>query len=48
MIPPVTGGAGHRILELREEPFAPRILTELASACRFRGRCGLGFLGRTR
>ena len=49
VIPPVSGGAAERILELRDEPFAPDILAELE------GRLAtpedgavVGFIGRTR
>jgi molybdopterin synthase catalytic subunit len=49
VIPPVSGGAEERILDLRDEPFAPDILAELEA------RLGtpedgavVGFIGRTR
>jgi molybdopterin converting factor subunit 1 len=49
VIPPVSGGAEERILELRDEPFAPDILADLEA------RLGtpadgatVGFIGRTR
>ena len=48
-IPPVSGGAGRRILELRDEPFPPTILADLAGhlATPADGAV-VGFLGVTR
>jgi MoaE-MoaD fusion protein len=52
MIPPVSGGsggAGGRILELRDEPFDAAILTELADRLATpEDGAVVGFLGRTR
>ena len=49
MIPPVSGGSGVRIVELREEPFDTRILAELADRLADPGDGAVvGFLGRTR
>ena len=49
MIPPVSGGAGHRILELRERPFDASILADLADALSVpEDGAVVGFLGRTR
>jgi molybdopterin converting factor subunit 1 len=49
MIPPVSGGESRRILEIREEPFGPELLAELAR--RLPGDddgAVVGFLGVTR
>jgi len=49
MIPPVSGGDGRRILELRESPFDSAILAELADALSVaEDGAVVGFLGRTR
>jgi MoaE-MoaD fusion protein len=49
MIPPVSGGSGARVLELREAPFGAGILTELADRLADPGDGAVvGFLGRTR
>jgi len=49
VIPPVSGGAEERILELRDEPFAPDILAELeARLATPEDGAVVGFLGRTR
>ncbi len=49
MIPPVSGGSGARVLELREAPFAAGILTELTERLADPGDGAVvGFLGRTR
>ena len=49
MIPPVSGGAGRRILELREAPFSAAILGELADRLAVpEDGAFVGFLGRTR
>jgi MoaE-MoaD fusion protein len=49
MIPPVSGGAGRRILELRATPFTTAILAELADALAIpEDGAVVGFLGRTR
>lgn len=49
MIPPVSGGAGRRILELRETPFTSAILAELADGLALpEDGAVVGFLGRTR
>jgi MoaE-MoaD fusion protein len=49
MIPPVSGGAGQRILELREAPFSNAILGELADRLVDPGDGAIvGFIGRTR
>jgi molybdopterin converting factor subunit 1 len=49
MIPPVSGGDGRRILELRETPFTTAILGELADALAVDDDGAVvGFLGRTR
>lgn len=48
-IPPVSGGAPMRILELREEPFAPGILEELTARLMIPADgAAVGFLGVTR
>jgi molybdopterin synthase catalytic subunit len=48
-IPPVSGGVGERILELREEPFDAGILGELADRLATpEDGAVVGFLGRTR
>ena len=49
MIPPVSGGDGRRILELRAEPFGTDIVTELADALVIDADGAVvGFVGRTR
>jgi MoaE-MoaD fusion protein len=49
MIPPVSGGAGRRVLELRAEPFGATVLAELAEALAVpEDGAVVGFLGRTR
>ena len=49
MIPPVSGGGGHRILELREDSFDASILADLADALSVpEDGAVVGFLGRTR
>jgi MoaE-MoaD fusion protein len=49
MIPPVSGGDGRRILELRDAPFTTTILAELADALAVpEDGAVVGFLGRTR
>jgi molybdopterin synthase catalytic subunit len=49
MIPPVSGGSGSRVLELRDEPFGAGILSELADRLADPGDGAVvGFLGRTR
>jgi molybdopterin synthase catalytic subunit len=49
MIPPVSGGDGRRILELRDAPFTTTILAELADALAIpEDGAVVGFLGRTR
>ena len=49
MIPPVSGGATVRILELRETPFDASILTELTDRLATpEDGAAVGFLGRTR
>ena len=49
MIPPVSGGEGRRILELRAEPFGTSIVTELADALAIDADGAVvGFVGRTR
>jgi molybdopterin synthase catalytic subunit len=49
VIPPVSGGAETRILELRDEPFAPDILAELeARLATAEDGAVVGFIGRTR
>ena len=49
MIPPVSGGAARRILELRAEPFGTSIVTELAEALAVDvDGAVVGFVGRTR
>ena len=49
MIPPVSGGAGERILEIREERFDGGILAELIDRLATPGDgAAVGFLGRTR
>jgi MoaE-MoaD fusion protein len=49
MIPPVSGGSGATLLELRETPFATDILAELADRLSDPGDGAVvGFLGRTR
>jgi MoaE-MoaD fusion protein len=49
MIPPVSGGSGARIIELREDAFDARILAELADRLADPGDGAVvGFLGRTR
>jgi molybdopterin synthase catalytic subunit len=49
MIPPVSGGAGETILEIREEPFDAGILAELIDRLATPGDgAAVGFLGRTR
>jgi molybdopterin converting factor subunit 1 len=49
MIPPVSGGAGRRILELRAQPFGSSIVTELADALAIDADGAVvGFVGRTR
>jgi molybdopterin synthase catalytic subunit len=49
MIPPVSGGAGPKILEIREEPFDAGILAELIDRLATPGDgAAVGFLGRTR
>ena len=49
MIPPVSGGTGRRILELRERPFTAAILQELADGLAVpEDGAVVGFLGRTR
>src|SRR4029077_2859422 len=49
MIPPVSGGAGRRILELRVAPFSPAILGELAEDLAVpEDGAFVGFLGMTR
>lgn len=48
-IPPVSGGSGHRILELQEVPFAPTILSDLeARLATDEDGAVVGFVGRTR
>src|SRR5262245_16267436 len=48
-IPPVSGGAGERILELRDEALAPDILSELeARLATPEDGAIVGFIGRTR
>jgi MoaE-MoaD fusion protein len=48
-IPPVSGGAGRRIIELRETPFTSAILGELGDRlARPEDGAVVGFLGRTR
>jgi len=49
VIPPVSGGARNRILELRDEPFAPDILAELETRLATpNDGAVVGFIGRTR
>jgi molybdopterin synthase catalytic subunit len=49
VIPPVSGGAKERILELRDEPFPPQILAELeARIATPEDGAVVGFIGRTR
>lgn len=49
MIPPVSGGVGRRILEIRDEPFDASILGELADRLAVpEDGAFVGFLGRTR
>jgi molybdopterin synthase catalytic subunit len=49
LIPPVSGGAGRRILELRAEPFDVAILAELSDALAVpEDGAIVGFVGRTR
>jgi MoaE-MoaD fusion protein len=49
MIPPVSGGSGVRLLELREAPFDAGILGELTDRLADPGDgAAVGFLGRTR
>jgi molybdopterin synthase catalytic subunit len=49
MIPPVSGGSGRRLLELRDGPFDARILAELAERLADPGDGAVvAFLGRTR
>jgi MoaE-MoaD fusion protein len=49
VIPPVSGGAEERILELRDEPFAPDILADLeARLATPEHGAVVGFIGRTR
>ncbi len=49
VIPPVSGGAAQRILELRDEPFAADILAELeARLATPEDGAVVGFIGRTR
>lgn len=49
MIPPVSGGSGARLLELRDAPFGAGILAELADRLADPGDGAVvGFLGRTR
>jgi molybdopterin synthase catalytic subunit len=49
MIPPVSGGDGRRILELRPEPFSIAIIEELAEALAVpEDGAVVGFVGRTR
>jgi molybdopterin converting factor subunit 1 len=49
LIPPVSGGDGTRILELRTEPFHTAILAELADALAVpEDGAVVGFIGRTR
>ena len=49
MIPPVSGGSGSRVLELREAPFGAAILTELTDRLADPADGAVvGFLGRTR
>jgi len=49
MIPPVSGGSGVRLLELRETAFGPGILEELGARLADPGDGAVvGFLGRTR
>jgi MoaD family protein len=49
MIPPVSGGSGERVLELRDSPFGAGILAELADRLADPGDGAVvGFLGRTR
>ncbi len=49
MIPPVSGGDGRRILELRATPFGTAILAELADALAVpEDGAVVGFIGRTR
>ncbi len=49
MIPPVSGGDGRRVLELREGPLDASILAELAEALAIpEDGAVVGFLGRTR
>ncbi len=49
IIPPVSGGAGERILELRDEPFGTSVLGELGDRLATDGDGAIvGFLGRTR
>jgi molybdopterin synthase catalytic subunit len=48
-IPPVSGGAPARILEIREQPFGPEILVELSDRLATPADGAVvGFLGRTR
>lgn len=48
-IPPVSGGAASRVLELREAAFGPEILAELTTRLADAADGGVvGFLGRTR
>jgi molybdopterin converting factor subunit 1 len=48
-IPPVSGGAARRILELRDEPFGPGIVDELAARLVTHEDGGIvAFVGRTR
>jgi len=49
MIPPVSGGGGRRVLELRDGPFNASILSELADVLAVpEDGAVVGFLGRTR
>jgi molybdopterin synthase catalytic subunit len=49
MIPPVSGGSGVRILELRDAPFDTTIVAELAARLADPGDGAIvGFVGRTR
>ena len=49
IIPPVSGGAEFRILELRDEPFGPSILAELGDRLATDADGAVvGFIGRTR
>jgi MoaD family protein len=49
VIPPVSGGTDERILELRDDPFAPDILAELeARLGTAEDGAVVGFIGRTR